>query len=65
MSTELNEQELVRRAKLEDIKKLGIDPYPAPLFEVNASAKNILTAFSLEKAEVDLEEENEDSDKED
>jgi len=51
MSTELSEQELIRRAKLEEIKKLGIDPYPAPLFEVNAAAKTILEAFTAEKAE--------------
>jgi lysyl-tRNA synthetase class 2 len=51
MSSELNEQELVRRAKLIEIKKMGIDPYPAPLFEINATAKNILEHFTLEKAE--------------
>ncbi len=51
MSSELNEQELVRRAKLIEIKKMGIDPYPAPLFEINATAKNILENFTLEKAE--------------
>ena len=51
MSTELSEQEIIRRTKLEEIRKLGIDPYPAPLFEVNASSKNILANFSLEKAE--------------
>jgi len=51
MSSELNEQELVRRAKLIEIKKMGIDPYPAPLFEINATAKNIVENFTLEKAE--------------
>jgi lysyl-tRNA synthetase class 2 len=51
MSSELNEQELVRRAKLTEIKKMGIDPYPAPSFEVNATAKNILENFTPEKAE--------------
>jgi lysyl-tRNA synthetase class 2 len=51
MSTELNEQEIIRRTKLEEIKKMGIDAYPAPLFEINATAKNILNNFSPEKSE--------------
>ena len=50
MSTELNEQEIIRRAKLEEIKKMGIDPYPAPLFEINATSKHILENFTIEKA---------------
>lgn len=50
MSIELNEQELIRRAKLEEIKKMGIDPYPASLFEINATAKNILEKFTEEKS---------------
>ncbi len=51
MSTELSEQELIRRAKLEEINKMGIDAYPAPLVEVNSTAKDILENFTLEKAE--------------
>ncbi len=51
MSTELNEQEILRRNKLAEITKMGIDAYPAPLFEINATAKNILETFSEEKAE--------------
>ncbi|MGB3946798.1 MAG: lysine--tRNA ligase [Bacteroidia bacterium] len=51
MSSELNEQELLRRNKLEEITKNGIDAYPAALFEVNTSAKNILETFTPEKAE--------------
>ncbi len=51
MSTELSEQEVIRRGKLEDIKKMGIDPYPAALYEVNANAKDILENFTPEKAE--------------
>jgi lysyl-tRNA synthetase class 2 len=31
----LSEQELIRREKLEELKKLGINPYPAALFPVN------------------------------
>jgi lysyl-tRNA synthetase class 2 len=37
----LNEQELQRRQKREQLMQLGIDPYPAELFEVNAYAKDI------------------------
>jgi lysyl-tRNA synthetase class 2 len=51
MSTELSEQEVIRRNKLEEIVKLGIDPYPAALYEVNATAKDILENFTPEKAE--------------
>jgi lysyl-tRNA synthetase class 2 len=51
MSTELSEQELLRRAKLEEITKMGIDAYPAALVEINATAKGILDNFTPEKAE--------------
>ncbi|MGQ0829791.1 MAG: lysine--tRNA ligase [Bacteroidota bacterium] len=51
MSIELNEQEILRRKKLEEITKTGVDAYPAELFEVNANAKNILENFKPEKAE--------------
>ncbi|HET6226043.1 MAG TPA: lysine--tRNA ligase [Bacteroidia bacterium] len=51
MSTELSEQEVIRRSKLEEITKLGIDPYPAALYEVNATAKDILENFTPERAE--------------
>lgn len=50
MSIELNEQELLRRAKLEEITKMGIDAYPAALVEINATAKDILENFTPEKA---------------
>lgn len=51
MNTELNEQEILRRAKLEDITKMGIDAYPAELVDVNATAKNIVENFTIEKSE--------------
>ena len=41
----LSEQELLRRNKLAEIEKLGIDPYPAPTYEINASAKEILENY--------------------
>lgn len=47
----LSEQEVLRRAKLAELEKMGIDPYPAPTFEINATAKGILDNFTPEKAE--------------
>jgi len=47
--TELSEQELIRRQALEEIRKMGIDPYPAALFEVNTSIDEIRKNFSPEK----------------
>ncbi|MEX2379423.1 MAG: lysine--tRNA ligase, partial [Vicingaceae bacterium] len=41
MSRVLSEQEQLRRQSLEDLRKLGIDPYPADLFPVDSHAKNI------------------------
>ena len=37
----LSEQELLRRQKREDLIKLGIDPYPAEMFNVNVTAEDI------------------------
>ncbi len=42
---ELNEQELLRRKALEELQSLGINPYPAELFEINTSSKYILENF--------------------
>lgn len=38
---QLSEQEIIRRQSLEELIKLGINPYPADLFEVNVSAAEI------------------------
>ena len=35
----LSEQEIIRREKLEKLRALGIDPYPAPLFPVDHSSE--------------------------
>ena len=51
MSNELNEQEILRRNKLADITKMGIDAYPAALVEINADSKNILENFTPENAD--------------
>jgi lysyl-tRNA synthetase class 2 len=48
---ELSEQEAGRRNSLQELIKLGINPYPAELFEVNASAKEILTHYAHDKIE--------------
>ena len=37
----LSEQEIIRREKLEKIKALGINPYPAALYPVNESSASI------------------------
>ena len=38
---QLSEQEIIRRQSLEEIVKLGINPYPAELFDVNVTAREI------------------------
>ena len=37
----LSEQEIIRRRKLEEIRKLGINPYPAAQFHINFHAKDL------------------------
>lgn len=46
---DLSEQEIVRRQSLEQIRQMGIDPYPAEGFDVNANTKQITDEFSAEK----------------
>ena len=46
---ELSEQELVRRSKLEEIKQLGINPYPAEEFIINATASDIKENYERDK----------------
>ena len=48
---QLSEQEIIRRQSLEDLLKLGINPYPAELYEVNASAEEILEHYPKQKIE--------------
>ncbi|SER04046.1 lysyl-tRNA synthetase, class II [Hyunsoonleella jejuensis] len=42
---QLSEQELVRREKLAKLRALGINPYPADLFPVKQTSKDIKTDF--------------------
>jgi len=48
---QLSEQEIIRRQAKEELEKLGIDPYPAELFEVNASAAEILENYERHKSD--------------
>ena len=48
---ELSEQEQIRRNSLEELKKLGINPYPANMYEVNAKSSDILDQFPKDAPE--------------
>lgn len=43
---DLSEQEIVRRNSLEEMRQLGIEPYPAALYETNAYSTEIKQSFS-------------------
>ena len=45
-TTHLSEQEIIRREKLEELKGLGIDAYPASLYPVNMSAAFIRANYA-------------------
>ncbi|BAV09875.1 lysyl-tRNA synthetase, class II [Filimonas lacunae] len=47
----LSEQELIRRDKLNELKQLGIDPYPAPLYPVSHYSEDIKAQFTEETKE--------------
>jgi lysyl-tRNA synthetase class 2 len=51
MQTTLSEQEVVRREKLVELRALGIEPFPAPLYEITHTAKEIKDAFNEGTAE--------------
>jgi lysyl-tRNA synthetase, class II len=42
---QLSEQEIIRRDKLNAIRELGINPYPADLFPVNHTSKQVKATF--------------------
>lgn len=48
---QLNDQEIQRRKEVEELRKLGIEPYPAAQYEVTAYAAEILASFTDEQAE--------------
>jgi lysyl-tRNA synthetase class 2 len=45
----LSEQEQIRRASLDELRKLGINPYPAAEYKTNVFAQDILDNFIPEK----------------
>ena len=45
MTRALSEQEIVRRESLQQLRYLGVDPYPAAMFEVNTTSKKIKQNF--------------------
>ena len=46
--TPLSEQEIIRREKMQELEKLGINPYPAEEFPVNNTAANLKALYSEE-----------------
>jgi lysyl-tRNA synthetase class 2 len=50
MITELTEQEQIRRNSLSELINLGIDPYPAELFDVNVTTKEIHDKFPADNS---------------
>ena len=49
MNVEYSEQELLRRDSLVKLRELGIEPYPAALYPVNATARSISEGYDPEK----------------
>jgi len=45
----LSEQEQLRRQSLESLRNLGIDPFPAEMFEVNITTKKIKEMYNAEE----------------
>ncbi|MGN7205016.1 lysine--tRNA ligase [Pedobacter sp. SAFR-022] len=45
----LSELEILRRSALSELRKLGIDPYPAESFDINANAADILANFEAKQ----------------
>ena len=47
---QLSEQEIVRRNAREELEKLGIDPYPAELYEITHLTSEIRDGYSDDKS---------------
>lgn len=41
----MSEQEIIRRQSLDELRKLGVEPYPAALYDVNAWSTDIKSEF--------------------
>lgn len=50
-TSHLSEQEIIRREKLQELRNLGINPYPAPLYPVNENAVHIKANYKEENKE--------------
>ena len=48
-NTHLSEQEIIRRQKLAELRRLGIDPYPAALYPINATTAYIRDNYKGEE----------------
>lgn len=48
----LSEQEQIRRNSLKELIRIGIDPYPAEIYQVDTTAAEILESFKGEQPEV-------------
>ncbi len=48
---ELSEQEIIRRGSLDEMRRLGIDPYPAALYPVDAYTTEIKETFKDDEPE--------------
>jgi lysyl-tRNA synthetase class 2 len=46
---QLSEQEIIRREKLQKLRELGINPYPADLFAVSHTTKQVKADFEIGK----------------
>ncbi|HPV57606.1 MAG TPA: OB-fold nucleic acid binding domain-containing protein, partial [Tenuifilaceae bacterium] len=42
---ELSEQEIIRRQSLDELRNLGIDPYPAAMYPVTHTTEDIISNF--------------------
>ncbi len=49
MSIGLSEQEILRRDSLKQLREMGINPYPAEAYEINANAADILANYEKDK----------------
>ena len=48
---QLNDQEIQRRKEVEELRKMGIEPYPAATYEVTAYAADIIANYTDEQEE--------------
>ncbi len=48
---QLNDQEIQRRKEVEELRNMGIEPYPADQYEVTANAADVLAGYTDERAE--------------